>query len=67
MNRKIDKAEFVKLVGSVLRAADMGVSKAELRDEDTAEITYRSGMTQLVDIARDNRLEIIKDIVKAVC
>ena len=66
MDNQIDKATFVGIIGVVLRAAGVGVSRVELNDEDTVEIIYKSGLTRFVDIARDSRMEILADIIHAV-
>jgi hypothetical protein len=66
MEVKVNTAAFVRAVGMVLQAADVGIDKAVLYDDETVEITYSSGRSQFVDIARDSRLEILKDIIQAV-
>ena len=66
MEVKVNTAAFVRAVGLVLQAADLGIEKAVLSDSETVEITYTSGQSQLVDIARDSRIEILKDIIQAI-
>lgn len=66
MQGQVNKAAFVRAVGFLLQAADVGVEKVVLYDDETALVMFESGAKKQVDITCDSRAAIILDITKAV-
>lgn len=60
---KKDKKIFIRNLGLLLSQSREGVLGAELIDEDTVLLTFKSGYSKRVNIRADSYIAIISDVV----
>lgn len=63
---KLSKQSFVRAFGVLLTYTNLNVVSADLVDEETVVVTFKTGYKKEVNIACDSWATIIIDVIKAV-
>ncbi len=58
-----DKALFVAWLGELLSMTREGITRCYLADNDTVIVQWRDGYTKLINIAKNSRMAIIREVV----
>lgn len=62
----MEKRQFVKKLGELIRQSEPEVDDIFLKDEETVVITFVNGFKKQVDIACDSNMAILADVARGI-